>query len=63
MTSTQFWDKMGDKKRDYFASFAAQLPLRRVGQPEESAEAIAFVIANNYVTGSVIDVDGGWHLG
>ncbi|USI75185.1 SDR family oxidoreductase [Sphingomonas morindae] len=54
---------MGDKKRDYFASFAAQLPLRRVGQPEESAEAIAFVIANNYVTGSVIDVDGGWHLG
>ncbi|MBB3356916.1 MULTISPECIES: SDR family oxidoreductase [unclassified Novosphingobium] len=63
MTSTEFWDKMGDRKAEYFASFAAQLPLRRVGQPEESAEAIAFVIANSYVTGSVIDVDGGWHLG
>lgn len=64
MTSTEFWDSMPeDKKAEHFASFAAKLPLRRVGRPEESAEAIAFVIANRYVTGSVIDVDGGWHLG
>ncbi|USI71578.1 SDR family oxidoreductase [Sphingomonas morindae] len=64
MTSTEFWNSMPeDKKAEHFASFAERLPLRRVGQPDESAEAIAFVIANSYVTGSVIDVDGGWHLG
>ncbi|WP_206243688.1 SDR family NAD(P)-dependent oxidoreductase [Novosphingobium terrae] len=64
LTSTEFWETMPEAEREaHFASFTARLPLRRAGLPEESADAIAFVIANGYVTGSVIDVDGGWHLG
>jgi 3-oxoacyl-[acyl-carrier protein] reductase len=40
---------------------AAILPLRRIGEPEEIASAIAFLLSNDaaYVTGSTLVVDGG----
>ncbi|WP_448953166.1 SDR family oxidoreductase [Labrys neptuniae] len=64
LTDTEAWNVMAaDEKARLYASFTAKLPLSRVGQPEESADAIAFMIGNAYVTGSILDVDGGWHLG
>lgn len=38
------------------------VPLRRVGEPEEVFEAIKFIIACEYFTGRVIDIDGGLRL-
>jgi NAD(P)-dependent dehydrogenase (short-subunit alcohol dehydrogenase family) len=35
------------------------VPLGRVGQPEEVAAAILLTMTNPYMTGSTIDVDGG----
>ena len=39
----------------------AQIPLKRFGQPEEIAEAVAFLASEKagYITGQVISVDGG----
>lgn len=37
-------------------------PLKRVGQAEEVGHAILFLIENTFVTGVIIDVDGGAHL-
>ena len=39
-------------------------PLNRVGAPEEIAKAIAFLASddNLFMTGSVVDVDGGMNL-
>ena len=36
--------------------------IPRAGTPEEVANGILFVVENSYVTGTTIDVDGGWIL-
>ena len=35
------------------------IPLRRFGKAEEVAEAAVFLAKNRYITGQVINVDGG----
>jgi pteridine reductase len=35
------------------------IPLKRFAQPEEIADTVLFLVANDYVTGQVIAVDGG----
>jgi 3-oxoacyl-[acyl-carrier protein] reductase len=40
---------------------AANLPVGRLGRPEEVADLIAAVVANAYITNQSILVDGGWH--
>jgi NAD(P)-dependent dehydrogenase (short-subunit alcohol dehydrogenase family) len=37
--------------------------VHRVGRPEDVARAIAFLIESTFVTGTVLPVDGGAHLG
>ncbi|TXM72702.1 SDR family oxidoreductase [Methylobacterium sp. WL12] len=42
-----------------FERRAAQLPARRIGQPDDIAQAILFVATNPFATGSTVTVDGG----
>jgi NAD(P)-dependent dehydrogenase (short-subunit alcohol dehydrogenase family) len=42
-----------------FERRAAQLPARRIGHPDDIAQAILFVATNPYATGSTVTVDGG----
>ncbi|MEU6428202.1 SDR family oxidoreductase [Microbispora sp. NPDC046973] len=44
---------------DGIAAAGATAPLGRFGTAEEAAAAAVFLMANNYVTGQVITVDGG----
>jgi NAD(P)-dependent dehydrogenase (short-subunit alcohol dehydrogenase family) len=41
---------------------AKRLPVGRVGQPEEIADAILAVMQNSFVNGTVFHVDGGQRL-
>ncbi|MCQ2054825.1 MAG: 3-oxoacyl-[acyl-carrier-protein] reductase [Fibrobacter sp.] len=43
------------------AKYAAQIPLGRLGQPEEVAKMVVFLASDDakYVTGQIIGVDGG----
>lgn len=38
---------------------AARLPVGRIGRPEECARAAVYLMANGFVTGEVLHVDGG----
>ncbi len=37
-------------------------PLNRIATPEEIAHAVQFLLENDYVTGSVVDVNGGRYM-
>ncbi|MEE8165187.1 MAG: SDR family oxidoreductase, partial [Myxococcota bacterium] len=43
----------------FYESATKSLAIPRPGQSEEVARAILFVIENEYVTGTTVDVDGG----
>ena len=46
-----------------YASLCAQVPYpSRLGTPEEYAETVAFILANRYMNGSVIRIDGAIRL-
>lgn len=58
---TPLFDNLDTEQRDAtFESIGQGLPLGRVGQPDEVARAVEYLISNTYSTGAVIDVDGGW---
>ncbi|MFI5930261.1 SDR family oxidoreductase [Micromonospora sp. NPDC051543] len=38
---------------------SASLPLGRVGEPEEVAEAYVYLLRSTYATGTLVTVDGG----
>jgi len=35
------------------------IPARRIGEPKEVADAVIFLLRNDYITGQVLNVDGG----
>ena len=60
---TAWWDRWpAEQKAALFADLAATSPVGRVGQAEDIADAIAFVTGNGFVTGQVIQCDGGIQL-
>lgn len=44
---------------DFRKRVLEQIPLRRLGRPEQVAEMISFLADADYVTGSVFQIDGG----
>lgn len=47
---------------DYFEEVISRTPMKRIGEPEEVAAAVAFLAmpASSYITGECIAVDGGF---
>ena len=52
----------GDERHERLAKATANNPIPRVGTAAEAADAVVFALGNTFVTGTTIDVDGGWLL-
>jgi NAD(P)-dependent dehydrogenase (short-subunit alcohol dehydrogenase family) len=62
--STPIFGRMGvpaEEAKQTAAGFAAQVPMKRLGEPEEVARAVAFLASEeaSYITGIDLNVDGG----
>jgi NAD(P)-dependent dehydrogenase (short-subunit alcohol dehydrogenase family) len=57
---TPVWDHLAtpDVKTARLADLAARLPARRLGRPDDIANAVAFLIADDFVTGTVLHAEG-----
>jgi NAD(P)-dependent dehydrogenase (short-subunit alcohol dehydrogenase family) len=51
-----------EQRTPLFAEYAAKTPVGRIGEADDVAQAIAFLIANTFMTGQVIVCDGGVRL-
>jgi NAD(P)-dependent dehydrogenase (short-subunit alcohol dehydrogenase family) len=57
---TSWWDAWPKEQREAaFAQVAASTPVGRIGQPEDIAQAILLLLGNSFMTGTVIECDGG----
>ena len=52
----------GTEREAAYAKSTARFTIPRPGTADEVAQAILFAITNDFVTGTTIDVDGGWLL-
>ena len=60
---TPIWDSVaGENKYAVQAQMANRLPVGRIGQPDDIAQAVLSIMANGYMTGTVVHVDGGQRL-
>ena len=63
LTLTEAYAHMPEEQRQQtFANAAARLPVGKTGEPHEIAQAVVLAVTNRFVTGSVLDVDGGARL-
>ncbi|MFD1557489.1 SDR family oxidoreductase [Paraburkholderia silviterrae] len=64
LIATPLWSKLdADAREKMYEGAAARLPARRVGQPEDVANAIVYLASTPYATGSTVLVDGGGAIG
>jgi NAD(P)-dependent dehydrogenase (short-subunit alcohol dehydrogenase family) len=60
LIATPLWAKLNEQARqNMYEGAAARLPAKRVGQPEDVANAIVYLTSTPFATGSTVLVDGG----
>ena len=59
LVDTPFLDLLGDRRQALIDDYSRRLPVGRPGRPEEIADAVLFLMRNQFVTGITLTVDGG----
>ena len=56
--ATDMTDAMNEKAKE---AVLGTIPMKRMGQPEDVANAVLFLVSENasYITGQIVNVDGG----
>jgi 3-oxoacyl-[acyl-carrier protein] reductase len=60
--ATMMADKQGISSEKFKAKWEQEIPMKRLGEPREFAALAAFLVSEraSYITGTSIQVDGGW---
>lgn len=53
-------DMMKIYNQDEINSFTEEIPLGRIGRAEEVASAVEFLLENEYITGEILRINGGY---
>ena len=62
--ATPWWDGVpAEQRAALWEQHAAQLPVKRVGQPEDVSQTILLLVKNTFMTGNIIACDGGARIG
>jgi NAD(P)-dependent dehydrogenase (short-subunit alcohol dehydrogenase family) len=56
---TSAWDSQVPDKQQVFQHVAATVPARRAGEPSDVSAAARALLANPFITGETLHVDGG----
>lgn len=59
---TEMWDFLSEEEREKFRQQAAEVPAGRIGQAEDIGKAAVFLMTNSFITGTLIEVNGGQFL-
>jgi 3-oxoacyl-[acyl-carrier protein] reductase len=54
------WDADWNIPAAHLDEAVAATPLRRLGTPDEIADSVLYLAAPGYITGQILQVDGGW---
>ena len=60
MIETPMFGAAGAERSQRLASATSATLIPRPGTDDEAAHAILFAVQNTYITGTTVDVDGGW---
>jgi 3-oxoacyl-[acyl-carrier protein] reductase len=55
-------DILSSMRPEMLDKLISPVPLKRLGEPEEIADAATFIVGNDFFTGRCIDLDGGFRL-
>lgn len=63
VVDTPWWSRVPETTRKgLFEKLASEVAVGRIGIAEDLASAIIFLTTNTFVTGTILDCDGGWKL-
>ena len=55
-------DMNKELKEEDLIEIKKEIPLGRIAKPEEIAKSVKWLIEDNYVTGQIISINGGWNI-
>ena len=59
LVDTPMFTQQGEERERFLSGVTEQHLIPRAGQPDEVASAAIFLLGNRFVTGTIVDVDGG----
>ena len=55
-------DMNKEYSKDDINNIKQDIPLQKIGQPEDIAKCVKWLVENEFTTGQVIAIDGGWQI-